>query len=605
MDEFLIYFTKMMICSLVMFGYYHLVLKDKTFHHYNRFYLLGIVLVSLFLPFFRISYFTLSVSPDIFLLLNTFSSHSQTPQPESYGHFYTSLFYAAFGLVSVLFLSRFLFSIFKIEKLKNKFNRQSISGIWFYNTDLESAPFSFFKNLFWKQSVLLESETGQQILKHEMVHIEQKHSIDKVVMEIITSVFWMNPVFWLIKKELHLIHEYLADQKAIKNRDTKAFAQMLLASHFSGKVMPATSPFLNSNLKKRLIMLKKTKTKYSYLRKILTLPVVFLLVFTYMVNAKNREITETNKAIESTVKQLKTDTIRPKPGLDPDDLAKKQWEKIKFYNEALKEDNKKVSELSKKINGKQQKLNALFKANKTETRQFEALQKEVESLSGQIDAIVNSDSYQNNLKAQEEHYDAVSKIYDSPEYRKKYEDIEKQAKEVEARVNSPEFQKRIKEAEKRAAEAEARVNSPEFKKHIKEAEERAKEAEKRAKKTENRIKTRVSKSENSGKYAPFTEEDIRKAREFSTKEYSKKIILKPEKISFKTVNNKGKVTSEVIDVKSRYALGNDDTKIFLNGEETDYEVLKKLEKLEGKIMTLEYVANQDTNESKLYITMKD
>jgi beta-lactamase regulating signal transducer with metallopeptidase domain len=102
----------------------------------------------------------------------------------------------------------------------------------------------------------LNSEIGKQILKHEMVHIEQKHTFDKIILEIITSVFWFNPFYHLIKKEINLIHEYLADKKAVRQSDTKAFAQMLLASHFSGTELPATSPVLSSNLKKRLTMLQ-------------------------------------------------------------------------------------------------------------------------------------------------------------------------------------------------------------------------------------------------------------------------------------------------------------------------------------------------------------
>ncbi|WP_232816203.1 M56 family metallopeptidase [Chryseobacterium capnotolerans] len=92
-----------------------------------------------------------------------------------------------------------------------------------------------------------------------MVHIEQKHSFDKILIEVVTAVFWFNPFFHIIKKEISLIHEYLADKKAVKHSDTKAFAQMLLASHFSGTQLPAASPFLSSNLKKDLRCYKNQK----------------------------------------------------------------------------------------------------------------------------------------------------------------------------------------------------------------------------------------------------------------------------------------------------------------------------------------------------------
>ena len=234
MEALLFYFGKVILTSGLLFLYYQLFLKDKTFHHYNRFYLLGAMLVSLLLPLLKVSYFTLEVSDDIYLLINTLKQTNPKINNDDFNYF--RIFTVGFGLVSVFLLSRFLFGIFKISKFKNLFPKEEFEGINFYQTNLQSAPFSYFRNLFWKDSIQIDSELGRQILKHEMVHIEQKHTFDKIFIEIIKSVFWFNPFFYLIKKEIHLIHEYLADKKAVKQSDTKAFAQMLLASHFSGNL---------------------------------------------------------------------------------------------------------------------------------------------------------------------------------------------------------------------------------------------------------------------------------------------------------------------------------------------------------------------------------
>lgn len=312
METIFIYFLKTILCSGVMFSYYLLFLKDKTFHHYNRFYLLSTVAISLTLPLLKISYFTIELNPKIVLLLEKFNYHSQTNNNDV---FYFQVGFAILGLVAVFNLIKFLVGIFRIQQFKKIYPKESGNGIDFYMTDLENAPFSFFNNLFWKNSILLNSDLGKQILKHEMVHIEQKHSLDKIIVEVLKNIFWFNPFFWLIKKEIHLIHEYLADKKAVKNTDTKAFAQMILGSHFSGNVLPATNPFLNSNLKKRLNMLQKSKTKFGYLRKILALPLLFAIGFIYLVNAKNKEIETTNKMveelIENQVQEIQNDTIRP------------------------------------------------------------------------------------------------------------------------------------------------------------------------------------------------------------------------------------------------------------------------------------------------------
>ncbi|WP_417429138.1 M56 family metallopeptidase [Halpernia sp.] len=309
MEQLFFYFLKVVLCSGAMFLYYRIFLKDKTFHHYNRFYLLATLLVSLLLPLLKVNYFTIDVNQDIFKLLNQFQTTNSAKISTNDFNYYQIIF-AIIALVSVFFIGKFGLALFKINQFKKEFPQENYEGISFYNTNLENAPFSFFKNLFWKNSILIQSDLGKQILKHEMVHIEQKHSYDKILIEILTAFFWFNPIFYLIKKEINLIHEYLADKKALKNSDTKAFAQMLLETHFSGSVLAGTSPFLNSNLKKRITMLKKSNTKFSYWRKVLALPLLFSLVFAYMVKAENREIKKSNIEIANAILQIKNDTIK-------------------------------------------------------------------------------------------------------------------------------------------------------------------------------------------------------------------------------------------------------------------------------------------------------
>eukprot|EP01036_Dinobryon_divergens_P003642 gene3642-4819_t len=73
-----------------------------------------------------------------------------------------------------------------------------------------------------------ESANGQRMLAHELTHIRERHSFDKLFTELLLCVFWMNPFFWLMRKELDMIHEFLADRKAIANQDGRAFAEMIL-----------------------------------------------------------------------------------------------------------------------------------------------------------------------------------------------------------------------------------------------------------------------------------------------------------------------------------------------------------------------------------------
>jgi len=510
-----------------MFCYYRLFLKDRTFHHYNRFYLLAVLVISLLLPLLKVDYFTVEVNSGIYMLLNKLNNINESKNL-SHDHFYYQFTALGFGVAALFFLTRLFYGILKIELLKRRYTREKIGDINFYQTALHEAPFSFFRNLFWKNSIPLHSDLGKQILKHEMVHIEQKHSWDKIFIEILTSIFWFNPFFYLIKKEISLIHEYLADKKAIKNSDTRAFAQMLLASQFSGNHLPAASPFLSSNLKKRITMLTKSKTRFSYARRLFALPILFILAFAYLVNAKNREIKETNLEIEKYITAVQNDTLITKPDAPDAPVAppspqvppavekeiKLKTEELKPLNDALMKNNEEAKKISKEMSLTGKKLEKLAKKNDFDSPKFKKLEKEMSQLSGKMDQLFNSEDFKINMKklelkqvemdklyaqlddfynsedfklkikAVEDHAKEAERLYSSPEFKKKIQEAERKALEMEKKVNSPEFKKQIEEAEKRAREVEKQVNSPEFQLRIKEAEKAAAEAAKRKNSTD-------------------------------------------------------------------------------------------------------------------------
>ncbi|PQA92050.1 hypothetical protein B0A69_16660 [Chryseobacterium shigense] len=417
METLLLYFGKVILSSGVMFLYYKLSLKDKTFHHYNRFYLLGAMMISLLLPLIRVDDFTIEVNSDVYRLLDKIQNFN-TEKNINNGHIYFRIIFSALGLVSLYFLGKLIIGIFKIQRLKKQFQKESFDGINFYRTDLTEAPFSYFRNLFWKNTITLNSEIGEQILKHEMVHIQQKHSFDKILIEIITSVFWFNPFFHIIKKEISLIHEYLADKKAVKQSDTKAFAQMLLASYFSGTQLPATSPFLSSNLKKRLKMLQKPQTKFGYARRIFALPVLFSVAFAYMVNAKNKEIKETNIAIEEAVSQIKKDTLRPQK------TEKAETLKPGFFKESS--NDKKMTELGKKIEEKSKVLKTL----KPESKEFQRNLEEIGELSGELGRVAHSDDFKMALAFSGSEAKKMNDFFKSDEWKNKTKVLETLGMEI-------------------------------------------------------------------------------------------------------------------------------------------------------------------------------
>jgi hypothetical protein len=169
--------------------------------------------------------------------------------------------------------------VYRIKKVNGYVKRGSID---FIRTRLENAPFSFLNNLFWREDMSTTDSNGKRIFKHEMTHIRQRHTYDKLFVQAITCIGWMNPFFWLIQKELNVVHEFLADEAAIEEGDTGSFAMMLLQCHNRGEYLDPSHHFFQSPVLRRLNMVASPRdSSPSYARKCLALPLIALLLFLF------------------------------------------------------------------------------------------------------------------------------------------------------------------------------------------------------------------------------------------------------------------------------------------------------------------------------------
>ena len=308
------YILKTILISGIFLAYYWIALRDKKFHFYNRFYLLTASIMSLVIPLLKFDWFivekpVLYSSNEIVQFILPISNVNESIQYDWVDY---SLVIA--GIVAIILFSILLLNVIKIQLLKRKSDVTQMEGFDFINTNDDNAPFSFLNNLFWKQSISLQEEGGQQIFKHEITHIQQKHTWDRIYCQIITSIFWMNPFNWLIQKELVTIHEFIADESAVGDSNVEAFAKMLLQTHYGNHFLNPTHQFFYSSIKRRLTMLtKSTNTKYSYLRRVMVLPILIATVclVSIKVNASEK-IEKTAKEIQNTIDLLVSDTTKPK-----------------------------------------------------------------------------------------------------------------------------------------------------------------------------------------------------------------------------------------------------------------------------------------------------
>ena len=294
METVVLFLFKSVLLSGLLLSWYWLGLRNKRLHQYNRFFLLFILFASLSVPLLHFQLFTIkpavneTITPAGYLLQVMNNQTSEEPhisrQIIQAGTNWRQIIFISCIFISLALLALLVLRIIWVFSMSKKFPVTRKDGIILIQTNLARAPFSFLHFLFWRDTIPLETSNGQLIYQHEITHIKQKHTYDKLACQAICCIFWMNPFYWLIQKELAMIHEFIADEQAIKTNDTVAFARMLLQTNNQGNYLIPEHQFFSSPIKRRLLMLQTTTTTtYTLLRKFAVLPLLAgtILIFSF------------------------------------------------------------------------------------------------------------------------------------------------------------------------------------------------------------------------------------------------------------------------------------------------------------------------------------
>ncbi len=303
------YLLKVIVCSGILYGYYWLLLRNKVFHGYNRFYLMAAVVLSLLLPLIKINFWQQpeqqqagmiqilqAVSSSDAYMDNVIIRANTGLSSFDWEQVYPLLFLAVSLVMAIIFIRTLYF----IRTLLKQYPQQQIGSISFVNTDAKSTPFSFLHYIFWNQNIDMDTSTGKQIFKHEVAHVQEKHTYDKLFINLVLIFYWSNPFFWLIRKELNMIHEFIADKKAVEDSDTTAFAAMILQATYPQHRFQLTNNFFYSPIKRRLLMLTKNNNpRVNYWGRIMVLPLAVLVfaAFTFKVKSADKTINDQNTAL--------------------------------------------------------------------------------------------------------------------------------------------------------------------------------------------------------------------------------------------------------------------------------------------------------------------
>ena len=295
MGTFLVYILKSAACLAVFYLFYKLLMSRDTFHRFNRFALLGLLVLSSLLPLVEASVNSPAAVQETMLTLEQLLLMADIqPEGESMAAATPSatvLWLRAALLVYltgiVFFIVRNLCSLARLDRLIRQGKREALDSylpdrkeknVRLVVHDHDIAPFSWMHWIVIARKDL--EENGREILIHELAHIRNRHSWDLLLADLCIFVQWFNPAAWLLKQELQNIHEYEADETVLREGVNARNYQMLLIKKAVGtRLYSMANSFNHSKLKKRItMMLKEKSSPWARLKYLYVLPVAAIAV---------------------------------------------------------------------------------------------------------------------------------------------------------------------------------------------------------------------------------------------------------------------------------------------------------------------------------------
>ena len=306
------YLLKLNLALIVLFGFYKLMFSGDTFFSLRRATLIGMYLVAMLVPGLNCSYW-INKSVGMVSMANEYAAivlPAVTVTPGGGGSIgWETTAMTIYTMVACLLLLRFFWQLVSIVRLRNKCRTTDINGPKMYLLESDEGPFSFFNWIFINPTKHNRQETDE-IMTHELAHCRQLHSVDILFTELFAIVFWANPFVWLLKREVRLNLEYLADNNVLAGgTDSKKYQYHLLGLAYRKNVATISNNFNVLPLKKRIKMMNKKRTKrIAKVKYALYIPLAAALLVVSNIETVARDIANVAKAMpmaKASVKQEK------------------------------------------------------------------------------------------------------------------------------------------------------------------------------------------------------------------------------------------------------------------------------------------------------------
>lgn len=292
-----IYLIKINVALMLLYGFYRLTVSRDTFFGLRRLTLWLIYAVALMVPALNLEYWVRD-TPTMASMANVYADtfypvvvvKAQAPSI-TWIDMLLGIYWTGVAVLSL----RLVWQLFSIIRLAAISRKQEVEGITVHLLRGEGSPFSFFRWVFMYPSTL-EGKQLHEVMVHECTHVSGLHSLDTLFSELFSIACWFNPFAWLMKQEVRMNLEYLADESVLSDGNARKSYQYHLLGLAYRQPNESTKIANNFNLlplKKRIKMMNKRRTseigKAKYL---LFAPLAGALLMVSNIESVAREIGE-------------------------------------------------------------------------------------------------------------------------------------------------------------------------------------------------------------------------------------------------------------------------------------------------------------------------
>ena len=348
MTEFLIYMIKSTVYLSVFYAFFILFMKKTTFFRFNRIIFLAASALCFILP-------VLEISPTIFAGIDMPMNAIEEALTPTYvlgldgvtvtagsGKIWLIIISTVYFAGFIIVLGSNIASYMRLYALLHKSQAGDMDGIKVLTADMDMPSFSWGRYIVISHTDL---ESNPAIFTHEKMHIKCRHSIDLMLHSLISMIHWFNPLVWIARMELKMLHEYEADELTLKTGINPTQYQLLLVRKtVDAKQFQMANGFYHSKLKNRIIMINKKKTnRWMRLAYVICIPAIIGAMCCCSQRKGNNAQTGTPAATETVTETAATvpySEIFEKPtfnGGDANSFAQWVYGQIKYPQQCIDE----------------------------------------------------------------------------------------------------------------------------------------------------------------------------------------------------------------------------------------------------------------------------